>query len=150
MPHFIIPTGELPPAFIRARLDTVPIRRPFLARVPAGFPSPAEEYLDNTLNLHDYLVQNKTATFYFRVDGDSMRDDGILDGDILVVDRSVQPTSGRIVVAAVNGQYTVKRLYRRANVVELRPANPAYQPIRFNDGEELVIWGVVKGIVRAL
>lgn len=77
-----------------------------------------------------------------------MRDAGINDGDLLVVDRSIDPKHGHIVVAAVDGDFTVKKLYRRAGVVQLRPANPEFQRIEFTDGQELVIWGVVTSIIR--
>src|ERR1700692_3100201 len=80
--------------------------------VPAGFPSPAEDYLETPLDLADFLIENKAATFLMRGDGDAMRDTGILDGDLLVVDRAAKPVSGSVVVVAVNGAYTVKRLRR--------------------------------------
>jgi DNA polymerase V len=150
MQSIIIPAGEMPASFLKVAFDEPPFSRPYLASVQAGFPSPAEEYLDNTLNLHEYLVRNKTATFYFRAAGWSMRDAGVNDQDLLVVDRSITPKHGHVVVAAVNNEYTVKKLHRRAGVVELRPANPEFEPIRFSDGEELVIWGVVTSIVRVL
>ena len=84
----------------------------FEGKVPAGFPSPAEDYLETPLDLTEYLIENKAATFMMRVDGDSMRDAGILDGDLLVVDRAAKPVNGSVVVVAVNGEYTVKRLRR--------------------------------------
>ncbi|MGI4826620.1 MAG: LexA family protein [Janthinobacterium lividum] len=84
----------------------------FDGSVPAGFPSPAEDYLETPLDLHDFLIDNKAATFLMRVDGDSMKDAGILDGDLLVVDRSAKPDNGCVVVVAINGEYTVKRLRR--------------------------------------
>ena len=97
---------------------------------PAGFPSPAEDYLETPLDLHDFLIDNKAATFLMRVDGDSMRDAGILHGDLLVVDRAARPHNGCVVVVAVNGEYTVKRLRRGPDCVWLEPANPRYQLIR--------------------
>lgn len=123
------------------------LRPLFSQQVSAGFPSPAEEYLEKGLDLNAYLVRNKSATFYFRVQGNSMNGARIFDGDILVVDRSIIPRHRHIVLAVVNSDYTVKRLYKRAGVIELRAENPDYQPIRFGDGETLEIWGVVVGTV---
>lgn len=133
-----------------ASLSPSTLFRPFYTQaIPAGFPSPAEEYRDRDLDLNSYLVNNRTATFFFRVQGDSMRDAGILDGHVLVVDRSIQPKDGHIVLAVVDGEYTVKRLYLRNHLLELRPENPRYQPLRFVKGEEfqVEIWGVVVGTV---
>ena len=118
--------------------------------VPAGFPSPAEDYLETPLDLHDFLIDNKAATFLMRVDGDSMRDAGILDGDLLVVDRSAKPDNGCVVVVAVNGEYTVKRLRRGPDCVWLEPANSRYQPIRVSIGEDLHVFGVVKHAIHTL
>jgi DNA polymerase V len=118
--------------------------------VPAGFPSPAEDYLELTLDLHDFLIDNKAATFLMRVDGDSMRDAGILHGDLLIVDRAAHPHNGCVVVVAVNGEYTVKRLRRGADCVWLEPANPLYQPIRVSIGEDLHVFGVVKHAIHTL
>ncbi|MEB0134572.1 translesion error-prone DNA polymerase V autoproteolytic subunit [Actimicrobium sp. CCC2.4] len=116
-------------------------------RISAGFPSPAEEYLEKGLDLNQYLVRNKTATFYFRVQGDSMVGARIFDGDMVVVDRSLTSKHRSIVLAVVNADYTIKRLHKRAGVIELRAENPRYAPIQFGDGETLEIWGVVVGVV---
>lgn len=117
-------------------------------RISAGFPSPAGDYAEDGLDLNDYLVRNKPASFMFTVKGDSMMNAGIVEGDKVIVDRSVNAKSKDIVVAVVNGEYTIKRLYKTAIKVELRPENPAYQPIVFKEGSELEIWGVVVGVVR--
>lgn len=117
-------------------------------RLSAGFPSPAADYAEDGLDLNEYLVRNKPASFMFSVKGDSMMNAGIVEGDKVIVDRSINPRSNDIVVAVVNGEYTIKRLYKRAGKVELRPENPAYQPIVFKEGSELEVWGVVVGVVR--
>lgn len=117
-------------------------------RISAGFPSPAADYAEDGLDLNDYLVRNKPASFMFTVKGDSMMNAGIVEGDKVIVDRSVNAKSKDIVVAVVNGEYTIKRLYKTASKVELRPENSAYQPIVFKEGSELEIWGVVVGVVR--
>ncbi len=119
-----------------------------LHSLSAGFPSPAADYAEDGLDLNDYLVRNKPASFMFTVKGDSMINAGIVEGDKVIVDRSVNPKSKDIVVAVVNGEYTIKRLYKTASKVELRPENPNYQPIVFKEGSELEIWGVVVGVVR--
>jgi DNA polymerase V len=120
----------------------------FLSRVPAGFPSPADDYLESELDLNELLIQHPAATFFVRLAGDSMVNAGLFDGDILVVDRAEPASHGRIVVAVIDGDMTVKRLYSQGARVELRPENPAYTPIVFDEGRELVIWGVVIGSVR--
>ena len=120
----------------------------FLSRVPAGFPSPADDYLESELDLNELLIQHPAATFYVRLAGNSMVNAGLFDGDILVVDRAEQASHGRIVVAVIDGDMTVKRLYSQSGRVELRAENPAYKPIVVNESRELVIWGVVIGSVR--
>ena len=120
----------------------------FLSRVPAGFPSPADDYLEGELDLNELLIQHPAATFFVRLAGDSMVNAGLFDGDILVVDRAVTASHGHIVVAVIEGDMTVKRLHSQSGRVELRPENPAYKPIVFGEGRELVIWGVVIGSVR--
>lgn len=98
--------------------------------------------------MNDYLVRNKPSSFMFTVKGDSMMHVGIVEGDKVIVDRSINAMSKDIVVAVFNGEYTIKRLYKNASKVELRPENPAYQPILIKEGNELEIWGVVVGVVR--
>lgn len=117
-------------------------------RLSAGFPSPAADYAEEGLDLNEYLVRNRPASFMFTVKGDSMVNAGIVEGYKVIVDRSINAKSKDIVVAVVNGEYTIKRLYKTAAKVELRPENPAYQPIVFKEGSELEIWGVVVGVVR--
>lgn len=117
--------------------------------VPAGFPSPADDYVEIPLDLRDYLVRNPTATFVMRAKGDSMRQVGILDGDLLVVDRFVKPTSGSIVVAALNGEFTVKTLRRVAGCLQLEAANPFYQALPVEGEAELRIFGVVLDAIRS-
>lgn len=119
-------------------------------KVTAGFPSPADDYVEDRLDLNQLLVKNKPATFFLRVKGDSMIGDGIHDGDIIVVDRSVEPTERAVVVAIVDGELTVKRLRMMNGVAELHAANPKYQPIRLKDGQELSIWGVVTSSIHSV
>ena len=114
----------------------------------AGFPSPAGDYAADGLDLNTYLIQNKPATFMFTVRGESMIVAGIHDGDKVVVDRALKPKHKDIVVAVVNGEYTIKRLYQYKGRIELRPENPSFSSITFSEGQELQIWGVVVGVVR--
>lgn len=111
--------------------------------VPAGFPSPAADHTQKRIDLNDHLIRNKEATFIFKVKGDSMIGSGIYEGDALVIDRSIEAKHGNIVLAVLNNEFTVKRLFRRGGVVKLVPENKIYPPIMIKDGEELVIWGVV-------
>ena len=117
-------------------------------RISAGFPSPATDYVEEGLDLNDYLVRNKPATFMFTVKGDSMTGASIEEGDKVVVDRAQLPKHGDIVVAVVDGEYTIKRLFKHMGRVELRPENSDYPSIVFHDGSELMVWGVVVGVVR--
>ena len=117
-------------------------------RINAGFPSPAGDYVEEGLDLNAYLVRNQPATFMFSVKGDSMINAGIQEGDKVIVDRALTARHDDIVVAVVAGDYTIKRLYKYMGRVELRPENPAYPPIVFQEGSELLVWGVVVGVVR--
>ena len=120
----------------------------FLARISAGFPSPADDYVESALDLNAYLVRNPAATFMVKVSGDSMLGAGIADGDLLVVDRSEEAVHGRIVVAVLDGELTVKRLHIRRDVRLLVPENPKYKPLRIESGQELQLWGVVTGVIK--
>lgn len=125
------------------------VRRPlFLSGVSAGFPSPAEDYLDRKLDLNELLIKNPAATFFVRVAGDSMIDAGIHHDDILIVDRSLEPTSGRIVIAAYNGELTVKRLLLTDDGMHLIAENPAYPPLLLPEESDCKIWGVVTSVIH--
>ena len=124
------------------------LTRLFLCKVPAGFPSPATDYMEEGLDLNEFLIERKAATFLFEVKGDSMRNAGILNGDKVVVDRSLQPKHKKIVIAVVDGECTIKTLYRTRDCIELRAENPAYPNIKIEGDSHLEIWGVVIGVVR--
>lgn len=112
----------------------------------AGFPSPAEEYLHDSLDFNRDLIKHPESTFYGRVCGDSMIEAGINDGDIAVIDKSREPHNGSIVVAFINKEFTIKYLdttHKDEGYIELRPANPKYKPIRIDEGDEFEVWGVV-------
>jgi DNA polymerase V len=116
-------------------------------KVVAGFPSPADDYIETTLDLNDRLIRNKAATFLLVVEGDSMKKAGIKDGDILVVDRSIPPSDGKIVIAALDGELTVKRLSMKSTGTWLVPENDDYPPIAVREEADIVIWGVVTATI---
>ena len=117
-------------------------------KVPAGFPSPADDHMEGKLDLNNYLVKHPTATFFVRASGESMVGAGIHDGDILVVDRSLEPRHGKIIIAAVDGQLTVKRLQKRGSKTLLTPENRKYKPIELTENNDVKIWGVVTNVIH--
>ena len=117
-------------------------------KVAAGFPSPADDYIEDRLSLDEHLIQHRDATFFVRAKGNSMTGAGIFDGDLLVVDKSLNPSSGDIVIAIVDGDLTVKRFIRCGNKVILKPENPRFKEIELQDGQELQVWGVVTSAVK--
>jgi DNA polymerase V len=125
------------------------VSRPlYESRVPAGFPSPADDNVEASLDLSEELIGKEEATFFVRVAGDSMTEAGIHDGDILVVDRSIEPEDGSVVVAALDGELTVKRYAVHSGHPYLIPEADGYDPIPIRDGQELVVWGVVRHVVH--
>jgi len=118
--------------------------------VSAGFPSPAEDYLEGALDLNRHLIKHPTATFFARVSGDSMIDAGIHQGDLLVVDRALEATDGRVVIAVINGELTVKRIALKKNQLFLMPANQDYQPLQVHEEMDFRIWGVVTNVIHPL
>ncbi len=137
--QFIQPT-EFPRAVVALPL--------FSDLVQCGFPSPAADYVEQRIDLNNLLIQHPSATYFVKASGDSMIEGGISDGDLLVVDSSRTPQHGDIVIAAVSGEFTVKRLQLRPTI-QLNPMNPAYSPIRVMSEETLDIFGVVTFIVKA-
>jgi DNA polymerase V len=131
-----------------AQVDCRAARPLASSRVEAGFPSPADDYLEGALDLNEHLVKNPAATFFVRVSGESMTGAGIFPGDLLVVDRSLTPESGSVVIAVLDGELTVKRLWRESGRVELRADNPAYAPIPLSGMMELDVWGVVRHVIH--
>jgi len=118
------------------------------SRISAGFPSPADDSLEAALDLNAYLVKNPAATFLVRVEGDSMTGAGIHHGDIIVVDRSLEARDGKVVVAVLNGELTVKRLGYRNSRPVLFPENPEYPPIPVGDDADFLVWGVVTSVLH--
>ncbi|KQC14688.1 MAG: hypothetical protein APR63_13705 [Desulfuromonas sp. SDB] len=120
------------------------------AKISAGFPSPADDYIDKKLDLNEYLIKHPSATFFVRVSGDSMIDAGIHSGDILIVDRAINPGSGKVVIAVIEGEFTVKRIKVKKNKIFLIPENPQFKPIQVKDHENCEIWGVVTHVIHPL
>lgn len=130
-------------------LDSQPIRLPvFGHKVAAGFPSPADDYIEGRLSLDEHLIANKNATFFLRAKGNSMIGAGIFDGDLLIVDKSISPTSGQIVIAIIDGDLTVKRLVLRDNKTVLKAENSRFKEIVLQEGQELQVWGVVTSTIK--
>jgi DNA polymerase V len=122
----------------------------FGSKIRAGFPSPADDHLEATIDLNQHYVRHPAATFFVRVQGTSMIGAGIHSGDMLVVDRSLEAKSGSIVIAVVNGEMTLKRLLLSGDEVWLMPENPDFQPLQILDGMELQLWGVVAHVIHSL
>ena len=120
----------------------------FLNPVTAGFPSPASDYVDKSIDLNEILIKNKVSTFLVRALGDSMINVGIFSGDILIVDKSVTPSNKNIVVAILNGEFTVKKFIKDENKIILRPENPKYKDINISEDDDFKIWGVVTFVIH--
>ena len=116
--------------------------------ISAGFPSPADDFKETRISLDRELVKNKEATFYARVSGDSMVGAGLDDGDLLVIDRSLNPENGKIAVCLIDGEFTVKRIKKEKNKLYLIPENKEYRPIELKEENELIIWGVVEYVIK--
>jgi len=126
----------------------VSIKAKISGSVVAGFPSPAEQYLEPPLDLNEFLIKRPAATYFVRVEGDSMIGAGIHDGDLLVVDRSLRPASGDVIIASVDGDFTVKTYRHDKDGVRLEPANPAYPIIHIKKGQELDYFGKVTACIH--
>jgi DNA polymerase V len=122
----------------------------YLSRIKAGFPSPADDFLDRTLDLNEHLIKHPSSTFFVKVKGDSMVGAGINSGDILIVDRSLEPKDKRIIVAVVNGDFTVKRISKRGDKLTLISENPKYSPIEIKDSMDFEVWGVVIHVIHSV
>lgn len=118
--------------------------------ISAGFPSPALDFIDLTIDMNKHLVKHPATTFYGRVKGQSMKDAGIFDGDLLVIDKSLQPTDNKIAVCYIDGEFTIKRIQIQKDCVWLIPENEAYQPIKVTADNDFIIWGMVTHVVKAL
>jgi len=116
--------------------------------IPAGFPSPAEDYIEKSLDLNELIIKKPAATYFVKVSGNSMKNAFINSGDILVIDRSITPVSGKIVIAVINGEMTVKRFLNKKGLCSLVPENDDYPEIKITDDNGFEIWGVVSYIIH--
>ncbi len=129
-------------------LPKVRVELPFFESVSAGFPSPAADYMDKKLDLNELCIKNPSATFFIRVEGDSMQGVGIFNGDILIVDRSLNAKPRDIIVAVVDGEFLVKRLCRQGKTVFLAAENFGYPPILIEENTNFQVWGVVTKVIH--
>jgi DNA polymerase V len=124
---------------------------PFVAGgIKAGFPSPAADFEEDKISLDQMVVKHKEATFYARVKGNSMTEAGINDGDILVIDRSLEPRNNKVAVCYIDGEFTVKRIQKDKDCVWLMPENSSFPPIKVTEENELIIWGMVTHVLKTL
>lgn len=130
---------------IPVNADSLPL---YETGVKAGFPSPAEEEMGSPLNLNEHLIEHPASTFFIKVVGDSMQGAGIFSGDLLIVDKSLQATSGKIIVALLNGEFTVKRLIIEKDKIFLKAENPAYPTIHVKKESDFAVWGVVTYVIH--
>lgn len=118
--------------------------------VAAGFPSPADDYATKAIDLNAALIKNPQATFLMRIAGTSMRDAGVDDGDVVLVDRALRAVHGSVIIAVVDGEFTCKRLYKRGGMLKLQAANPTFPDIVPGDGQTIELWGVVTKVIKSL
>ncbi|MFN8415439.1 MAG: translesion error-prone DNA polymerase V autoproteolytic subunit [Cytophagaceae bacterium] len=135
---------------ISADTDTK-LELPFVeSGISAGFPSPALDFIDLTIDLNRHLIKNPSATFYGRVKGDSLKNAGIANNDLLIIDRSVAPTNGKIAVCYIDGEFTAKRIQITDKVIWLIPENENYQPIKVTQDNDFLIWGIVTHVIKSV
>lgn len=129
-------------------IDSIRISLSFFESVPAGFPSPADDFVEEKLNLDKYLIKNPASTFFVRVAGNSMTGAGIYPDDILIVDRSLEPKNKDVIIALLEGEFTVKRFIRQNDKCYLKPENTDFKPIEIPQDCEFMIWGVVTNVIH--
>ncbi len=122
----------------------------FISGIQAGFPSPADDYIDKKLDLNELLIKHPSSTFYVKVSGDSMKDAGILSGDLLIVDRAIMPKNKYIILAVIEGEFTVKRYVEKDGEAYLIPENDDYPIIKIMEYMDFQVWGVVSTIIRQI
>ena len=126
------------------------LKAPLVEGIRAGFPSPAEDFAEPTLDLNRYVIKNPASTFYARITGDSMEGAGIGDGDIVVIDKSLEPKDGNIAVCFIDGEFTLKRILLVNGRLRLQPANPKFKAIEITEENHFLVWGVVTHVVKNL
>lgn len=123
---------------------------PCIGLISAGFPSPADDHLDNSIDLNREFIKNQNATYFGRVNGDSMEGAGIHHGDLLIIDKSIEPVSNKVAVCFIDGEFTVKRLKFEIDIIWLIADNPKYKPIKVTKDNDFIIWGIVKHVIKTL
>ncbi len=134
--------------FFTASLDVIIERPLFDEGVSAGFPSPAQDFSEHSIDLNLALLKNPASTFFSRVSGDSMKDLGINDGDLLVIDKSLEPVDGKIAVCFIDGEFTLKKIKIEKDFCWLVPANKNYEPIKVTEDNDFIVWGVVTFVIK--
>jgi DNA polymerase V len=136
---------------IYSALTETELELPFVDEgISAGFPSPALDFVNLTIDLNKHLIKHPSATFYGRVKGQSLKNAGISDGDLLIIDRSLEPANGKIAVCYIDGEFTAKRIKRTKNELWLMPENDDYQAIKIEEENNLIIWGVVTHVIKSV
>ncbi len=118
------------------------------AGISAGFPSPAMDFMDVSIDLNQLMIKHPSATFFGRVQGSSMLDAGISDGDLLVIDRSLSPSNNKIAVCFIDGEFTIKRIQKEVDCCWLLPANEKYKPIKVTNENDFLVWGIVTHVIK--
>ena len=134
--------------FLKPKKDDLLVQWLIEQGISAGFPSPADDFKEIRISLDRELVKNEESTFYARVSGDSMIEAGLDDGDLIIIDRSLDPENGKIAICFVDGEFTVKRIKKEKNKLFLMPQNKKYKPIEIKEENELIIWGVVEYVIK--
>lgn len=146
-PYAILPRAGEP---ILVRVAAAVVVQRVKSCLTAGFPSPADDYVTKAIDLNQVLIRHPQATFLFKIRGSSMRDAGIDDGNVVLVDRALPALHGRIVVAIVDGEFTCKHLWKRGGVVKLQAANPEFEDITPREGQIVEVWGVVTDTIKSM
>lgn len=126
------------------------LKLPYIGGIAAGFPSPAEDFLDVSIDLNKELIKNPSSTFYGRVKGNSMRDAGVENGDLLIIDKSLRPANGKIAVCFLDGEFTIKKIKIENECIWLVPANSDFNPIKVTVENDFLIWGIVLHIIKSV
>lgn len=145
-----IPKNKAMVTIYSADTGSVLVRPIVSLGISAGFPSPAMDFIDLSIDLNKYLIKHPSATYYGRVIGDSMKDAGIDDGDLLIIDRSLEPTNGKIAVCYINGEFTLKKIKIDQDCCWLLPANEKYEPIKVTPDNDFIIWGIVIHVIKTV
>jgi DNA polymerase V len=138
-------TMDIFPVSIASNMEIPVLSTP----ISAGFPSPALDFIDLSIDMNKYLIKRPTSTFYGRVKGQSMKDVGISDGDLLVIDKSIAPKDDQVAVCYLDGEFTLKKIKLEKDICWLIPANEAYQPIQVTSQNDFLIWGIVTHVIKA-